>query len=378
MPSLLPHVDPDGLLEYSVVFTDRALNHMSARFQAVMRGLSQRLREVYGAEAVALIPGGGSYAMEAVARQLSGEGAPLIIRNGWFSFRWTQIFEAVGSVEPVVLQARPTSGGGRAPFSPAPLAEILAEIRQRRPPVVFAAHVETAAGMQLPDDWLRAIGEACREVDALFVLDCVASGALWVHMGELGVDALISAPQKGWSGPASAGVVALSSRALARLETAPASSFVLDLRRWLAIMRAYEAGGHAYHATMPTDALAAFHEAIEETADLGFETARAAQVALGEGVREVLARYGCLSVAAPGFEAPGVVVTFVPPGTPDIVAKLAAAGVQVAGGVPLRCGEGDDFHTFRVGLFGLDKLKDVAGAVGRFEAALRDAVEVSD
>lgn len=374
MPGLVPHVDPDGLLEYSVVFTDRALNHMSSRFQQVMRDLSDRLRQVYNADAVAIIPGGGTYAMEAVARQLSGPGPQLVLRNGWFSFRWTQIFESMGAEPPALQRARRVGDGPRAPFSPAPIAEVVAHIREHRPSAVFAAHVETAAGMVLPDDYLSAVGAAAREVGAVFVLDCIASGALWVDMKACGVDVLISAPQKGWSGPAAAGLVMMTDRAVARMESTTSSSFAIDLKRWRGIMAAYEGGGHAYHATMPTDALTAFRDAVLETEAMGFEAAREAQVELGWKVRAVLAAYGCPSVAAKGFEAPGVVVSYVPHAGFAAGPTLASHGVQVAGGVPLRVGEGDDFHTFRIGLFGLDKLKDVDGTVARLETALGSAI----
>lgn len=374
MPSLRPGVDPDGLLEYSVVFTDRALNHMSARFQEVMRDLSHHLAAVYRGHAVALVPGGGTSAMEAVARQLAGEGVPLVLRCGWFSFRWSQIFATLGGPPPDVLQARPLHGEARAPFGPPPLDEVVAHIHRTRPSAVFAAHVETAAGLVLPPAYLGAVGAAAREVGALFVLDCIASGAVWVDMEALGVDVLLSAPQKGWSAPASSGVVVLSERAAARLERATPTSFTLDLKRWRAIMAAYEAGGHAYHSTLPTDALAAFRGAVLETLAFGLEPARAAQEELGWKVRAVLAAHGCASVAAPGYEAPGVVVSYPPRPGHAMAPALARHGVQVAGGVPLRCGERPDFESFRIGLFGLDKLRDVDGTVARLETALADAV----
>lgn len=374
MPGLVPHIDPDGLLEYSVVFTDRALNHMSGRFQQVMRDLSSHLRAVYQADGLAIVPGGGTFAMEATARQLAGDGPHLILRNGWFSFRWTQIFEALGAPAPAVLTARRSTDDPRAPFAPAPIDAVVEHIRTHRPTTIFAAHVETAAGMVLPDAYLDAVGAAAREVGALFVLDCIASGALWVDMKARGVDVLLTAPQKGWSGPAAAGVALMSDRALARLSTATRTSFALDLQRWHGIMAAYEGGGHAYHATMPTDALTAFRDAVFETEAMGLDAARDAQVELGWKVRAVLAAYGCPSVAAEGYEAPGVVVSYVPQAGFAAGPALARHGIQVAGGVPLRCGEGDDFQTFRIGLFGLDKLRDIDGTVARLEAALAGAL----
>ena len=374
MPALLPHVDPDGLEEFSVVFTDRSLNHMSQAFQGVMRDISGLLREVYKADAVALVPGGGTYGMEAVARQFAAGRKALVVRNGWFSFRWSQIFDMGGFAgDVVVAKARQTGNDLRSPFAPAPIAEVTAAILSERPDVVFAPHVETAAGMILPDDYLKAVAEAAHEVGALFVLDCIASGCVWVDMKATGVDVLISAPQKGWSASPSAGLVMMSDRAVKRLEETTSNSFALDLKKWRAIMAAYEGGGHAYHATMPTDALRAFRDTMRETKDHGFERLREAQWRLGNDVRALLAERGFRSVAADGFGAPGVVVSYTD--DPDIQSgkKFLAKGVQIAAGVPLQVGEPEGFRTFRIGLFGLDKLYDVEATVGRVRAAL-DAV----
>lgn len=371
MPGLLPDVDPEGLEEFSVVFTDRSLNHMSQAFQGVMRDISALLKEVYAAEAVALVPGGGTFAMEAVARQFAGGRRALILRNGWFSYRWTQIFEAGGfAAETHVAMARRAGNEREAPFAPAPVEEVAARIAELRPDVVFAPHVETASGMILPDDYLKALARAAHEVGALFVLDCIASGAVWVDMADTGVDVLISAPQKGWSSSPSAGLVMFSPAALAQLEATTSSSFAMDLKKWRAIMAAYEAGGHAYHATMPTDALSAFRDAMVETRDHGFERLREAQWKLGTQVRTELARRGIRSVAAEGFGAPGVVVSFTDDPEIQNGRKFAAAGVQIAAGVPLQLGEGDGYRSFRIGLFGLDKLYDVDGTVARVKRAL--------
>ncbi|MBS3978546.1 MAG: alanine--glyoxylate aminotransferase family protein [Rhodobacteraceae bacterium] len=364
------HIDPDGLQEFSVVFTDRSLNHMSARFQGVMRDVSGLLREVYRGSAVALIPGGGSYAMEAVARQF-GKGRVLILRNGWFSYRWTQIFEAGGFAgETVVVMARQTGNDARAPYAPPPIAEVVAKIRETRPEAVFAPHVETSAGIILPDDYISQMAAAAHEVGALMVLDCIASGCIWVDMAATGVDVLISAPQKGWSASPSAGVVLLSAAAEVRLAETASNSFALDLKKWRAIMEAYEKGGHAYHATMPTDAIVGFRDAMVETQAMGFEAAKAAQWALGRAVRAMLAARGVASVAAEGFQAPGVVVSYT--SDPDVQngSKFRVQGLQIAAGVPLQVGEGPEFKTFRLGLFGLDKLQDVAATVARLQRAV--------
>ena len=368
----LPHADVDegGLEEFSVVFTDRSLNHMSAKFQGVMRDVSGLLKEVYHGSAVALVPGGGTYAMEAVARQF-GQGKVLIIRNGWFSYRWSQIFDAGGFTdEATVVMARQTGNGAKAPFAPPPVDEVCAKIREMRPEAVFAPHVETSAGIILPDDYITQVAAAAHEVGAILVLDCIASGCAWVDMAATGVDVLISAPQKGWSASPSAGVVVLSLMAEARLAETTSNSFAVDLKKWRAIMAAYEGGGHAYHATMPTDAIVGFRDAMLETKAMGFEAAKAAQWALGGAVRGMLAAKGVMSVAADGFGAPGVVVSYTDDGDIQNGSKFRAQGLQIAAGVPLQVGEGAEFRTFRLGLFGLDKLADVPATVARLARAV--------
>ncbi|MDZ4253297.1 MAG: aminotransferase class V-fold PLP-dependent enzyme [Sulfuritalea sp.] len=372
MPGLLNTVDPDGLLEYSVVYTDRALNHMSKAFQGVMRDISASLKQVYGASAVAIVPGGGTFAMEAVARQFAGGRRCLVLRNGWFSFRWSQILD-MGRIaaDTTVLKARRSGEGSQAPFVPAPIEDVVAAIRAQRPEVVFAPHVETASGILLPDDYLRAVADAVRQVDGLFVLDCIASGALWVDMRAMGVDVLISAPQKGWSGPSCAGLVMLAERALARIAGTESSSFACDLKKWLQIMEAYEKGGHAYHATLPTDALRRVRDAMRETEAHGLELARRQQWELGRQVRVLLAERGFASVAGEGFAAPGVVVSYTTDPEIQSAKKFLDLGLQAAAGVPLQCDEPADFRSFRIGLFGLDKL----GNVERTVATLKDALD---
>ncbi|WP_113911036.1 aminotransferase class V-fold PLP-dependent enzyme [Roseovarius dicentrarchi] len=371
MSALLDTVDPDGLLEYSVVFTDRSLNHMSAAFQGVMRDISDMLKDVYNADAVALVPGGGSYAMEAVARQFGSDAHALIVRNGWFSYRWTQIFDAGKfTSEETVCMARQSGNDVTAPFAPAPIEEVTARIREAKPDVVFAPHVETSAGIILPDDYLKALADAAHDVGALLVLDSIASGCAWVDMKATGVDVLISAPQKGWSASPSAGMVMMSQRAVDRMEGTQSNSFAIDLKKWHQIMQAYENGGHAYHATMPTDALRAFRDTMLETKEYGFEKLRDAQWALGNGVRAMLKERGVKSVAADGFGAPGVVVSYTDDPEIQNGTKFAAEGMQIAAGVPLQVGEPEGFRTFRLGLFGLDKLYDVDAALARLKAVL--------
>ncbi|KFX69676.1 class V aminotransferase [Pseudomonas taeanensis MS-3] len=371
MKNPISSVDPDGLLEYSVVYTDRSLNHMSKSFQRVMNDISSTLKEVYNAQAVAIVPGSGTFGMEAVARQLASEQQCLVIRNGWFSYRWTQILE-MGAIPAAttVLKARPVADHRQAAFTPPPLEEVLAAIETQRPQVVFAPHVETSSGMILPDDYLRAVADAVHAVGGLFVLDCIASGTLWVDMQACGIDVLISAPQKGWSGSPCCALVMLSQAALERINSTQSSSFACDLKKWLQIMQAYEQGGHAYHATMPCDALARFRDVMKETEAYGFEAVRAEQLELGRLVRSLLASKDFKSVAAPGFEAPGVVVCYTDDGDIKSGKKFAAQGLQIAAGVPLQCDEPSDFQTFRIGLFGLDKLNNIERTVKTLEQAL--------
>ncbi len=375
MTALRQDIDPDGLLEYSVVFTDRSLNHMSAAFQGVMRDISAMLREVYNADAVALVPGGGTYAMEAVARQLAGGERVMVIRNGWFSYRWSQIFEAGGlPSDETVMMARRTGNDPRSAFAPAPVDEVVARIAAEKPAVVFAPHVETAAGMILPDDYIRKVSDAVHAEGGLFVLDCIASGTVWVDMKACGVDVLISAPQKGWSASPSAGLVMLSEAAVARVKERTSSSFAIDLKKWLSIMEAYEAGGHAYHATMPTDALKGFRDTMVETKAIGFAKLAEAQWEQGRKVRAMLEARGFRSVAAEGFQAPGVVVSYTDDPAIQTGKVFAAEGAQIAAGVPLMVGEGEDYRSFRIGLFGLDKLLDVDASVARLEGVLDRAL----
>ncbi len=371
MAALLDTVDPEGLEEFSVVFTDRSLNHMSQTFQGVMTDISSMLKEVYGAHSVALIPGGGTYGMEAVARQFAKGANVLVVRNGWFSYRWSQIFETGGfTANTTVMKARQTGNDSPSPFAPAPIEDVVARIHAEKPDVVFAPHVETSAGVILPDAYVTALATAAHEVGALMVLDCIASGCAWINMEKTGVDVLISAPQKGWSASPSAGLVMMSQRAEERLSDTQSDSFAIDLKKWHQIMQAYETGGHAYHATMPTDALRAFRDTMLETRNHGFQKLCDAQWALGNAVRHMLAEKGVRSVAADGFGAPGVVVSYTI--DPDIQngKKFAAEGMQIAAGVPLQCDEPAYFRTFRLGLFGLDKLYDVDGTLARLKRVI--------
>lgn len=364
-------LDPGGLAEFSVVFTDRSLNHMSQSFQAVMRDISAILRKAYNAQSVAIIPGGGTYAMEAVARQLATGKNCMVIRNGWFSFRWSQIFDAGQIPESVsVLKARQVGEGDQAPFQPIPIEEAVAAIEAEKPDLLFAAHVETASGIILPDDYIKALSDAQHAHGGMFVLDCIASGAVWVDMQALGIDVLISAPQKSWSSSPSAGLVMMNEKARKIVGETASTSFACDLKKWTEIMDAYENGGHAYHATMPTDALVKFRDNMKETEAIGFEVVRTRQWELGNKVRAALAKRQIKSVAADGFGAPGVVVSYTQDKDIQSGKKFVGVGVQIAAGVPLQCDEPEGYSTFRLGLFGLDKLGDVDGTVARLEEAL--------
>ena len=371
MPGLLSEIDPDGLLEYSVVYTDRSLNHMSNSFQKAMNDISSVLKDVYKAQSVVIVPGSGTYGMEAVARQFASQKKCLVIRNGWFSYRWTQIFDA-GNIpsQSLVLKAARTGESSTDAFAPASIEQVVETIRKEKPDLVFAPHVETSAGISLPDDYIQAVAQATHENGGLFVLDCIASGTLWVDMKSTGVDVLISAPQKGWSGSPCCGLVMMSERAMEQLSQTNSSSFACDLKKWHDIMQAYENGGHAYHATMPTDALIKFRDVMNEAAELGFEQLKQKQIELGQKIRTVLEANGFKSVAAQGFKAPGVVVSYTSDAMLQNGKKFAEQGLQIAAGVPLMCDEPEDFKTFRLGLFGLDKLNNIDRTVATFEQAL--------
>ena len=371
MPSLLPHVDPDGLLEFSVVYTDRSLNHMSKSFMGVINDISSILKEVYHAKSAVVVPGSGTYGLEAVARQFATGRKCLVIRNGWFSYRWTQIFE-MGHISDQlhVITSSPAVEGFQQQYEPPSIDEVVAWIKEHKPAVVFAPHVETSAGLILPPEYLRAVGEAVQSVDGLFVLDCIASGAMWVDMVESKVDVVISAPQKGWSSSPCCALIAMSERARERIESTTSTSYSCDLKKWLQVVETYEKGSHVYHTTMPTDSLRVLRDVMRETQALGFDHLKAQQVELGIQVRKMLEARGFPSVAAPGFQAPCVVVSYTE--DPDIQngKKFMALGMQTAAGVPLQVGERPDFRTFRIGLFGLEKLTHVERTVGHLAAAL--------
>jgi len=371
MPGLLPHVDPDGLLEFSVVYTDRSLNHMSEAFKGVITDISKILKEVYNAKSALVVPGSGTYGMEAAARQFATGRKCAVIRNGWFSYRWTQIFE-MGSIsnDLHIIQGRQVANEFEGAYAPPPIDEVVAWILKEKPAVVFAPHVETSAGLILPPEYLRAVGEAVESVDGLFVLDCIASGAMWVDMVASKVDVLISAPQKGWSSSPCCALIAMSERARQKIDATQSTSYSCDLKKWLQIMETYEKGAHIYHTTMPTDSLRVLRDVMKETQAAGFANLKKNQEDLGLKVRAMLEAKGFKSVAAPGFQAPCVVVSYTK--DPDVQngKKFMALGMQTAAGVPLQVGERDDFRTFRIGLFGLEKLLNIDRTFGHLSSAL--------
>jgi aspartate aminotransferase-like enzyme len=376
MPGLLPNVDPDGLLEFSVVYTDRSLNHMSEEFKRVMVDISSTLKDAYNANSAVIVPGSGTFGMEAVARQFANQQKCLVLRNGWFSYRWTQIFDLANITNDItVLKGKQLEDTTQGVFAPAPIEEVVASIKKEKPAVVFAPHVETSAGIILPDDYLKTVGEAVRSVNGLFVLDCIASGAIWVDMKACNVDVVITAPQKGWSSSPCCALIALGDRAREAIDSTQSTSFSMDLKKWLQIMEAYEKGGHVYHTTMPTDALKILRNVMKETQALGFAALKAKQIELGNKVRQLLVSKGYDSVSAKGFQAPGVVVSYTK--DPDIQSgkKFIALGLQTAAGVPLQCDERPDFRTFRIGLFGLEKLANVDRTVESLANALEKITE---
>ena len=344
---------------------------MSESFQTVMKDISSTLKKVYNAKSVAVVPGSGTFGMEAVSRQFAAGKKCLVIRNGWFSFRWSQIFEK-GSIpsEAIVVKARPASDEKHSPYSPAAIEEVVALIEDEKPDLVFAPHVETSSGIMLPEDYIRAVTGAVHSIGGLFVLDCIASGTIWLDMKYTGVDVLISAPQKGWSSSPCCALVMLSEKGRQQIESTESSSFSADLLKWLNIMETYENGGHAYHATMPTDSLFRFRNIMKETEEYGFEKVRAEQLELGQKIRDMLESKGLKSVAADGFKAPGVVVSYTDDKDIQNGKKFAELGLQIAAGVPLQCDEPDDFQSFRLGLFGLDKLHNIDQTVERLEKAI--------
>lgn len=377
MPALRSDIDPNGLLEYSVVYTDRALNHMSHTFQQVMRELSDEMKHVYHADAVAIVPGSGTFAMEAVARQLATDKQVMIIRNGWFSYRWTQIIDkgritddpqVLPAQQVVASEAEPATDN--LPFAPVNIDVAVAKIQEQKPAVVFAPHVETSSGMILSDDYIKVLADAVHGVGGLLVIDCIASGCIWLDMKELGIDVIVSAPQKGWSSTPCAGIVMMTEQAVQAVQASESTSFSCDLKQWLSIMQAYENGGHAYHATMPTDSLRQFRDVVMEAKAIGYDELKARQWELGNRIRDLLEDNDIDSVAADGWQAPGVVVCYTDDDAMHKGRAFAEEGVQIAAGVPLQVGEPDGFKTFRLGLFGLDKLNDIDGTVQRFADVL--------
>jgi len=361
--------------EYSVIYTDRALNLMSPPFQQVMRDLNDILKKTYQAHKVAIIPGSGTFGMEAVARQFATNEHVLVIRNGFFSYRWTQILD-MGNIPASHSVCKAQVVTEQYQYGPPDVDTVVVpKIHEEKPAVVFLPHVETSTGMIVSNEYIQTIAQAIHQVGGLLVLDCIASGTVWINMQELGVDVLISAPQKGWSGPACCAMVMLSEKATMKMNETTETSFSLSLTKWCGIMDKYEGGAFAYHTTMPTDALREFHNVAIEMNNIGMESLCEAQKELGRKARQALQQRGLVSVAADGFDAPGVLVYYTPCAPHHITSAVVSQrfkdqGLQIATGVPWQIDEPDNVQSFRIGLFGLDKLLRVDETVRILQDAL--------
>ena len=359
------------LKEFSVVYTDRSLNHMSDEFVDIMKDISRILKKAYNADSSVIVPGSGTFGMEAVARQFANNEPVLIIRNGWFSYRWSQIFDMAGITDQVdVITGTQVENTTTGQYIPPDINDVVDRIHTLRPPIVFAPHVETSCGMILPDDYLAQIGQACHDTGTLFVLDCIASGAAWVDMKALNIDIVITAPQKGWSSAPCCALIAMSSRAREMLNDTKSTSYSMDILKWTQVMETYEQGKFIYHTTMPTNALRELRDTMIETENLGFDYLKNRQYDLGMQVRNMLISYGYPSVAKDGYYAPGVVVCYTTDKNIQNATKFRELGYQTAAGVPLQVGERSDFQTFRIGLFGIDKLMNIDDTVNSLKQAL--------
>ena len=335
----------------------------------IMNDIDSTMKEAYNATSTIVMPGSGSYGMEAVARQWATNKKVMVLRNGYFSYRWTDIFDQTGiPAETIVLKGVPADDSAQPQFKPHPIEDVVAAIKSEKPSVVFAPHVETSTGIILPDDYLRKISQAVHAHGGLFVLDCIASGTVWVDMKDTGVDCILSAPQKGWTGPACASLMMLSERGDHVTRNSTSTSMVINMRKWLEIMDAYNNGGFAYYTTMPTDALNLFRDAALETKELGFKKAADMAWELGNECRTMMKSKGLRTVSAPGYEAPGVSVWYT--GEPDMFNKFKSHGFQIAAGVPFMINEPPGNFTFRIGLFGLDKLQRKETTIKTLEKTL--------
>ena len=372
---IFPDVDPDGLLEYSVIFSDRSLNMMSMNFRQVMQDISKELKNVYNAQSTAIVPGSGTFGMEAIARQFGNGEKCLILRNGWFGFRFTEIFrrgKIASEVKPIFAIEKENAEGQniKRDYSPPPLKTIVDEILSFKPKLVYATHVETSTGIIIPDEYIKGIGEATKSIGGLFVLDCVASGSLFVDMEILGIDLLLTAPQKGWSSTPCAGVIMLNKNAREKIKKTTSSSYSCDLHKWLTVMESYEDNNYTYHTTFPTDGLKNFRTNILEIKKIGYQKTTDLQIQLGQKMRKLTEDFGYVSVAAKGYKAPTVIVNYTSEEDMKSGKKFADLGVQIAAGMPLEIGEPSDFMSFRIGLFGIDKLLNIDRTVENFKAAL--------
>jgi alanine-glyoxylate transaminase/serine-glyoxylate transaminase/serine-pyruvate transaminase len=339
-----------------------------------MNDINDTLKEAYNATSVIVMPGSGSYGMESVARQWATGKKVMVLRNGYFSYRWTDIFEQTGiPSEVIVVKGQPIDNSPQPQFAPHDIDSVVAQIKAEKPAVVFAPHVETSTGIILPDEYIKKVAAAVHAHGGLFVLDCIASGTVWVDMKATGVDCILSAPQKGWTGPACASLMMLSERGDHATRNTTSTSMVINMRKWLEVMDSYVNGGFAYYTTMPTDALNLFRDAALETKEMGFKKAADAAWALGNECRDMMKSKGLRTVSAPGFEAPGVSVWYTD--QPDMFNKFKAKGFQIAAGVPFMINEPAGNFTFRIGLFGLDKITNKEKTIKTLETTLETLLE---
>jgi aspartate aminotransferase-like enzyme len=381
------HIPKQGPFhEYSVVYTDRVFNLMSPVFQEAMVTVSTELKACYKAAACVLIPGSGTYAMEAVARQFAWKKSVVIVRNGYFSYRWSDIMHVCElPAHETVIQAKPVDATEARPqLAPPSIESVVAAIREHKPALVCAPHVETSTGILLSKDYIRALSAATHEVGGLLCIDGIAAGMVWLDMVELGVDVYVTAPQKGWTGPACVGIAMLSEAGVKAAKHSQSNSFCCNLAQWLVVMDEYEnkekkGPGFKYYTTLPTDAIMQFRDRILETKKIGYETTQKNMEELGRRVRAELAQRGFKSVAADGWGAPGVVVVY--SHIDGAVAKFKGAGLQIAGGVNWMLGQDKWAHpidpttaTFRLGLFGIDKVQNVTECVTRLTKAVDSIV----
>mmetsp|Transcript_8370 Transcript_8370/g.23591 ORF Transcript_8370/g.23591 Transcript_8370/m.23591 type:complete len:374 (+) Transcript_8370:197-1318(+) len=364
---------PKKLQEFTPIVTTPYTNIVDPSFKACMHGISNQFKKIFNAHSVVILPGSGTFAMEAVARQFATNKRALVVVNGYFGYRWHEILTQ-GSITSKItlLRGIPTSGEGTTSYRP-PLEDTVIETMKRDgTEILLLSHIDTSTGIMLPPSYIKTLAAAAHSQGAFVVLDCIASGCVWADMKEYGLDAIITAPQKAFYAPAATGIVCLSERARSMMGTEEGStSFSLDLAKWANVMEQYESGNFAYHTTLPTTAIEQFGRSLSELEAFGFPQLEKAQMTLGQLVRTALVKRGYKSVAAPGFEGPTVLVFHCADST-AMVQLFKQEGFKIAGGFSFFLGEKEKPKTFRLGLFGLDKLRDVHGTARNLDAVLQN------